>query len=236
MGRAMAEGLAEYGATVVISSRKLDACQEAADAINSKNGGKAVAMACNVSKKADIEQLVEAARREVGPIDILAGNAGVNMHMGPMSSVSDDLYDKIMQTNVRSNHWLAQLVAPDMVKKGKGSIMLTSSINAFEGSKVLGTYGISKLAVIGLIRNLALEFGASGVRCNAICPGLIKTDFSEKLWSDPALVAPHLAATALGRLGDPDDFKGPAVFLASDASLYVTGQALTVCGGSHMWS
>lgn len=236
MGRAMAQGLAEHGATVVISSRKLEACQAAADAINRKQNGKAVAMACNVSKKAEIEALVEATRREVGPIDVLVGNAGVNMHMGPMSSISDDLFDKIMQTNVRSNHWLAQLVAPDMVSKGKGSIVLTSSINAFEGSKVLGTYGMSKLAIIGLVRNLALEFGTSGVRCNAICPGLVKTDFSEKLWSDPALVAPHLANTALGRLGEPDDFQGPAVFLASDASLFVTGQALTVCGGSHMWS
>ena len=158
------------------------------------------------------------------------------MHMGPMSSIPDDVYDKIMNANVRSNHWLAQLVAPDMAAKGSGSIMLTSSINAFEGSTVLGTYGISKLAVIALVRNLAMEFGPRGIRANAICPGLIKTDFSEQLWSNPSLVEPHLSKTPLGRLGDPDDFKGLTVFLASDASKYITGQAITVCGGSHMWA
>ena len=114
--------------------------------------------------------------------------------------------------------------------------MFTSSIGAFKPSPALGTYGMSKLALIGLVRNLALEYGPKGVRFNAICPGLIKTDFARALWEDPAAEKRVNQDTPLRRLGEPEDLAGAAVFLASDASRYVTGQAITVCGGISMWS
>ena len=166
---------------------------------------------------------------------MLIGNAGVNPHFGPMSDISDEAFDKTLGTNVKSNHWLAQMIAPDMVKRGGGSIAITASVGAFIPSGELGTYNISKLAVIGLIRNLAAEYGPKGIRANAICPAIIKTDFAKALWDDKEKAEEEIKRIPLGRLGEPEDLKGLAVFLASDASNYITGQALTVCGGGYMW-
>jgi NAD(P)-dependent dehydrogenase (short-subunit alcohol dehydrogenase family) len=237
MGRAMAAGLAEHGARVMLSSRKLDQCQAAADEINARCGAqRAFAVACNAGYKEQLQALVEATHAKLGRIDILVGNAGINPFYGPMSKIPDEAYDKIMSTNVKANHWLVQMVAPDMVAKGSGSIMLTSSTGAFAPSLVLGTYNISKLAVIALVRNLAAELGPNGVRVNAICPGLIKTDFAQALWDNPEAEQRANQQIPLRRLGEADDLKGLAVFLAADSSSYVTGQALTVCGGANMWS
>ena len=237
MGEAMAEGLAEQGAKVVISSRKLDQCEVAAEKINAKCGeGSAVAIACNIGHKDQLQELVDATHEKLGPIDILVGNAGVNPFYGPMSEIPDWAFDKIMTSNVRSNHWLCQMVAPDMIAKGAGSMMITSSAGAFIPSTVLGTYNISKLADIALVRNLAAELGPHGVRVNAICPGLIKTDFAKALWDTPEAEKRSQERMPLRRLGESEDLKGVAVFLASDASSFMTGQALTVCGGANMWS
>ena len=237
MGKAMAEGLAEHGARVMLSSRKLDQCNAAADEINAKCGEERVfGHACNAGYKDQLSALVDATHERLGTIDILVGNAGVNPFFGPMSEISDEAYDKIMSTNVKANHWLVQMVAPDMIERGSGSIMITSSTGAFAPSPVLGTYNISKLAVIALVRNLAGELGPRGVRVNAICPGLIKTDFSQALWDNPQAEQRVNQQIPLRRLGEAEDLKGLAVFLASDASSYITGQALTVCGGSNMWS
>ncbi len=237
MGAAMAEALAEHGARVMISSRKLDQCEAAASAINDTCGeARAHAFACNAGYKDQLRALVDETHDKLGPIDVLIGNAGVNPFYGLMSEIPDEAYDKIMSTNVKANHWLAQMVAPDMVAKGNGSIMVTSSTGAFSPSLTLGTYDISKLAVIGLIRNLAAEFGPQGVRVNAICPGLIRTAFAQALWDNPAAEQRANTLIPLRRLGEADDLKGLAVVLASDSSSYITGQALTVCGGSHMWT
>jgi len=237
MGKAMVEAMADHGATVIVSSRKLDQCEEVAEGINSRHGaGRAHAIAANIGHKEALEQLVAKTREVAGPIDVVCGNAGVNVAYGAMSEISDEAYDKIMENNVRSNHWLAQMVLPDMIAKGKGSMMFTSSIGAFKPSPVLGTYGMSKLALIGLIRHLALENGPKGVRFNAICPGLIKTDFARALWEDPAAEKRVNEETPLRRLGEAADLAGTAVFLASDASQYITGQCMTVCGGIAMWS
>ncbi len=237
MGKAMAEGLAEHGARVMLSSRKLDQCEAAAAEINAKCGDERVfGHACNAGYKDQLQALVDATHEKLGPIDILVGNAGVNPFFGPMSEISDEAYDKIMSTNVKANHWLVQMVAPDMIERGSGSIMITSSTGAFAPSPVLGTYNISKLAVIALVRNLAGELGPRGVRVNAICPGLIKTAFSQALWDNPQSEQRVNQQIPLRRLGEAEDLKGLAVFLASDASSYITGQALTVCGGSNMWS
>ncbi len=236
MGLAMAEALAEHGASVVISSRKLDVCETEAARINALVGREAaVAIACNAGYKDQLQALVDETRARLGPIDICIGNAGVNPFYGPMKELPDAAFDKIMATNVRSNHWLAHMVAPDMIDKGRGSIMITSSTGAFSPSLTLGAYSISKLADLGLVRNLAAEYGPQGIRVNAICPGLVRTDFAEALWNNEEARTRAETETPLRRLGEADDFKGVAVFLASDASGWMTGQALTVCGGTHMW-
>ena len=237
MGQAMAEGLAEQGARVVVSSRKLDQCEAAVEEINAKCGdGAAVAIACNIGYKEQLQELVDKTHEKLGPIDILVGNAGVNPFYGPMSEIPDWAFDKIMGSNVRSNHWLCQMVAPDMIAKGSGSMMITSSSGAFTPSTVLGTYSISKLADIALVRNLAAELGPHGIRVNAICPGLIKTDFARALWDNPEAKKRSEEQIPLRRLGESEDLKGIVVFLASDASSFMTGQALTLCGGANMWS
>jgi NAD(P)-dependent dehydrogenase (short-subunit alcohol dehydrogenase family) len=236
MGRCMAMSLAEHGARVVVSSRKLDQCQEVVEEINQACGEeRAIGLACNIGYKEQLEELVAKTRETFGPIDTLVSNAGVNPFYGSMSDIPDAAFDKTMNSNVRSNHWLCQMVAPDMLAKGKGSIMVTSSTGAFAGSETLGAYNISKLADIALVRNLALEWGPSGVRVNAICPGLIKTDFAKALWDNPEAAERVTTATPLRRFGESEDFSGIVVYLASDASTYMTGQALTICGGSHMY-
>ena len=236
IGKSMALALAQHGGTLVISSRKINVLKQTADEINEIIGEERVfPIAANAGKKDELENLVDEARRLAGKIDVLVCNAGVNPHFGPMSDISDDAYDKTMATNVKSNHWLCQMVAPDMMEKGGGSIMITSSVGAFEPSLHLGTYAISKLAVIGLVRNLAAEYGPQNIRVNAICPAIIKTDFAKALWDDDSKAKEAISKIPLGRLGEPDDLKGLAVFLASSASGYITGQAMTVCGGGYMW-
>jgi NAD(P)-dependent dehydrogenase (short-subunit alcohol dehydrogenase family) len=237
MGRAMAEALAVHGAQVMLSSRKLDQCEIAAAGINERCGEvRAHAFACNAGYKEQLQALVDTTHERLGPVDVVIGNAGVNPAYGPMSTISDEAFDKIMSTNVKANHWLVQMVAPDMIERGSGSIMITSSIGAFAPSLTLGTYNISKLAVIALVRNLAAELGPHGVRANAICPGLIRTDFAEALWNNPEAEANARKNIPMRRLGEADDLQGLAVYLASDASTYMTGQALTVCGGQSMWA
>jgi NAD(P)-dependent dehydrogenase (short-subunit alcohol dehydrogenase family) len=233
----MAEALALHGARVMISSRKQDQCEEAAAEINERCGERrAFAFAANAGYKEQLQALVDATRKQIGPIDIVVGNAGVNPFYGPMSKIPDEAYDKIMSTNVKANHWLVQMVAPDMIERKRGSIMITSSTGAFSPSLTLGTYGMSKLAVIALVRNLAAELGPSGIRVNAICPGVIRTDFAKALWDNPAAEQRANEQIPLRRIGEPEDLAGLAVFLAADASAYITGQAVTVSGGSHMWS
>lgn len=237
MGLAMAQGLAKHGATVVISARTQTSLEHAAEQINqSVRSQSAIPIACNAGKKEDLTNLVEEARRLAGPIDIVIGNAGVNPYYGPTSQIPDSAYEKTMASNVQANLWLAQLAAPDMIERQRGSMIFTASVGAFKASETLGTYGMSKLALIGLVRNLAAEFGPSGVRCNAICPGLIRTEFARALWENPDVERRINNDIPLRRLGDPEDVAGVAVFLASDASRYMTGQALTVCGGSNMWT
>ena len=237
MGLAMATALAEHGARVVISARNQDQLETATQTINSLCGKDlAIPIVANAGQRDALENLVETARSRAGSIDIVIGNAGVNPYFGPTSEISDAAYQKTMTTNVQSNLWLAQLTVPDMVKKGAGSVIFTASVAALKPSEQLGTYGMSKLALIGLTRNLAQEFGPHGVRFNAICPGLIRTDFARELWENPKVEDSIQQQIPLRRLGEADDLKGLAVFLASDASRYMTGQALTVCGGSNMWA
>src|SRR6185437_11265982 len=166
-----------------------------------------------------------------GRIDVLVCNAALNPYYGPQMGIPDEAFDKIMGANIRSNHWLAQLVLPEMVERKEGSIIIVSSIGGLRGSPVLGAYCISKAADFQLARNLAVEYGPHNVRVNCIAPGLIKTDFARALWEDKARLKAREEQTPLRRIGEPDEIAGAAVFLASAAGSFVTGQNIVIDGG-----
>jgi NAD(P)-dependent dehydrogenase (short-subunit alcohol dehydrogenase family) len=233
IGKAIAERLAEHGARVVVSSRKPEACDRVAAGINEAHGAKrAVPIACNINYKDQLQALVAETHAQLGPIDILVCNAAVNPAYGPMSEITDDAFDKILGANIRSNHWLAQLVLPDMIARRDGAIIIVSSIGGYRGSTMLGTYCISKAADLQLARNLAVENGPHNVRVNCIAPGLVKTDFARALWDTPEGERRASSGTPLRRLGEPDDIAGAAVFLASRAGAWMTGQSIIVDGGA----
>jgi NAD(P)-dependent dehydrogenase (short-subunit alcohol dehydrogenase family) len=233
IGRAIAEAYAAAGAKVVISSRKQPACEEVAAAINATHGEeRAVAIAASISDKAALEALVNETRARFGQIDILVCNAASNPYYGPMAGISDEQFRKIFDNNVLANHWLIQMVAPEMIERKDGAIVIVSSIGGLIGSDVIGAYNVSKAADFQLVRNLALEFGQHNVRVNAIAPGVIRTDFARALWEDPKAEAALKRVTPLGRIGEPEEIAGAAVFLASKAGAYVTGQGIVVDGGT----
>jgi NAD(P)-dependent dehydrogenase (short-subunit alcohol dehydrogenase family) len=232
IGRAIAEALADHGAKVVISSRKAEACAEAADAINGRHPGAAIVVPANISSKNELQNLVDETRRTLGRIDILVCNAASNPYYGPMSGITDEQFRKILDNNVIANHWLIQMVAAEMIERREGSIIIVSSIGGLKASAVIGAYNISKAADFQLARNLAAEFGPHQVRVNCIAPGLIRTDFARALWENPQTLKMVTMHTPMQRIGEPHEIAGAAVFLASPASTFVTGQAIVVDGGS----
>jgi NAD(P)-dependent dehydrogenase (short-subunit alcohol dehydrogenase family) len=231
IGRSIAENMAAHGAKVVVSSRKLDACQVVVDAIT-KAGGTAIAIPANISDKAGLQRLVDESRKAFGPIDVLVCNAASNPYFGPSSGMGDEVFEKIMRNNVLSNHWLCQMVQPDMAAKKDGAIIIVSSIGGLKGSTEIGAYCISKAADMQLARNLACEWGPLNIRVNCIAPGLIKTDFARALYEDPARKAAAEARFPLRRLGEPDDIGGIAVMLAGRAGAFITGQSIVADGGA----
>ncbi|MCP5330967.1 MAG: SDR family oxidoreductase [Pseudomonadales bacterium] len=230
IGLAIARRMAEAGARVVISSRNQQACDEVAAQINAE-GGSAIALACNINDRAQLEALVRKASEHVGAIDILVCNAALNPHYGPSQDIPDEAFDKIMNANVGSAHRLCQLVIPGMAERGGGAVVIVSSIAGLKGSRMLGTYGISKAADMQLARNLAVEWGPDNVRVNCIAPGLIRTDFARALWENPETYATTVAQYPLRRIGEPDEIAGAAIYLASAAGSFTTGQTLVVDGG-----
>jgi NAD(P)-dependent dehydrogenase (short-subunit alcohol dehydrogenase family) len=233
IGLAIAERLAEHGAKVVISSRNTDACTAVATRINEAHGaGAAIAAAANISSKTDLRRLVDEADRAFGRADILVCNAATNPYYGPMGGIEDDQFRKIFENNVLSNHWLIQMVAPKMIERKDGAIVIVSSIGGMKGSTVLGAYCVSKAADFQLARNLAAEWGKHNVRVNCIAPGLIKTDFARALWENPDTLKEVTSTSPMRRIGLPDEIAGAAVFLASPAGSFVTGQALVIDGGA----
>lgn len=231
IGLATAHALVAHGAKVVISSRKADACEQVAAAIREK-GGEAVAIPANISDRAQIEQLVAKARAHFGSIDILVCNAATNPHYGGSDGITDEIFDKVMRNNVLSNHWLCQLVKPDMVAKKDGAIVIISSVAGLRGMDMLGIYGISKAADMQLARNLGVEWGPHNIRVNCIAPGIIKTDFAKALHEDDRIRANVEKNLPLRRLGEPDDIAGIVVTLASRAGKFITGQTIVADGGS----
>jgi NAD(P)-dependent dehydrogenase (short-subunit alcohol dehydrogenase family) len=231
IGKAIATRLAEQGAKVVISSRKQDACQAAADEINAEYGERAIAVAASISSKEALSDLVAETNRRLGAIDILVCNAASNPYYGPLAEISDDQFRKILDNNILSNHWLVQLVAPQMIEKKDGSIIIVSSIGGLKASSVIGAYNVSKAADMQLARNYAEEYGRHNVRVNCIAPGLIRTDFARALWENPDTLKMATRTTPLRRIGEPDEIAGAAVFLASPAGRFTTGHTLVVDGG-----
>lgn len=233
IGRAIAERMAEQGARVVISSRKAGPCEEVANALNARHGaGTAIAVAASISSKSDLQNLVQQTMQATGRIDILVCNAASNPYYGPMAGIEDDQFRKILENNVIANHWLIQMVSPQMIERRDGAIIIVSSIGGLRGSPVIGAYNVSKAADFQLARNLAVEFGPHNVRVNCIAPGLIKTDFARALWENPDTLARATSTTPLRRIGEPDEIAGAAVYLASAAGSFVTGQAIVVDGGA----
>jgi NAD(P)-dependent dehydrogenase (short-subunit alcohol dehydrogenase family) len=230
IGLAIAEGLSDAGAKVVISSRRADACETAAAAIRER-GGEAIAITARISDKTQLQNLVDETQKTWGRIDILVCNAAVNPHFGSLDGLTDEVFERMMVNNVLSQLWLSRMVIPGMKERRDGSIILISSVAAVRGSLQLGMYGITKAADVALARNLASEYGPFNIRVNSIAPGLVKTEFARALWEDDARRTAREASTPLRRLGEPDDIAGIAVMLASRAGAFITGQVIIADGG-----
>lgn len=232
IGKAIAEQYAIHGAKVVISSRKPGPCEEVAAAINAKHGdGTAIACPANISSKDDLKRLVDETNAAFGKIDILVCNAASNPYYGPMAGITDEAFAKILSNNIISNNTLTTLVAPQMKERKDGVVIIISSIGGLRASTVIGAYCVSKAADVQLARNLAAELGPHNIRVNCISPGLVKTDFAKALWEDPETKEQREEETPLRRIGEPNDIAGAAVFLASRAGGWLTGQNIVVDGG-----
>lgn len=233
IGKAIAEQFAAHGAQVTISSRKPGPCQEVAGAINAKHGdGTAISIPANISSKDELQRMVDATNEAFGKVDIVVCNAASNPYYGPLGEIPDDAFEKILSNNIISNNWLIQMCAPQMRQRKDGAVIIVSSVGGLRGSPVIGAYNISKAADFQLARNLAVEYGRDNVRVNCIAPGLIKTDFAKALWDNPETLKRTLAGTPMKRIGEPIELAGAAVYLASPAGAYTTGQMLVVDGGA----
>ncbi len=235
IGRAIAEQMARAGSKVVISSRKLEACEAVRDALKAE-GHEAIAIACNVGRREELGNLVARTLDAWGRIDVLVANAAVNPHYGPLGTISEEAWNKILATNLSASLWLANLVLPGMAERGGGAMILLSSASALVGTALLGAYAVSKAAEIQLARNLAVEWGRKGIRVNAIAPGVIQTEFARALWDSPQAKKQIESLNCVGRLGVPLDVAGAALFLASDASRFMTGQTLVIDGGASVFN
>jgi NAD(P)-dependent dehydrogenase (short-subunit alcohol dehydrogenase family) len=232
IGRAIAERLAEHGAKVVISSRKLELCQQVASILDERHGaGTATAFAANISSKEALQALVDHTNQTFGHIDVVVCNAAANPYYGPLAGIGDDQFRKILDNNIISNHWLINMCVPQMIERKEGSVIIVSSIGGLRGSPIIGAYNISKAADFQLARNYAVEYGPHGVRVNCIAPGLVRTDFARALWENPETLERATRTAPLRRIGEPDEIAGAAVYLASRASSFTTGQAIVCDGG-----
>ena len=230
IGRSIAEEMARQGAKVVISSRKAEVCEQVAGELKAE-GFEAIAIPCHVGKKDQLQNLVDKTIETWGKIDVLVCNAATNPVYGTTAEMTDEAWDKIMETNVKGTFWLANMVLPGMAERGEGAVVLLSSIAGIRGNTTIGTYGVSKAAEAALARNLAVEWGPKGIRVNSIAPGIVKTDFAKALTEDPVRIKRAEEKTPLRRIGDPIDIAGLAVFLSTKASAYVTGQVIVADGG-----
>ena len=234
MGRACALAFADAGADVAVSSRHLEEAEEVAKEIRTK-GRRGLAVAALFAKIADSKRLVEEVQKEFGRIDILMNNAGTNPYFGTLLDAEEWAWDATMNVNLKGPFLLSQLVARVMREHGGGSIINMSSAAAYRPT-ILGIYSVTKVGLVMLTECTAKEWGQYGIRVNALAPGIIETRFSEALWKDPSVGEAAAKRNALGFLGKADDVVGAALFLASDASRYVTGATIVVDGGELVGS
>jgi NAD(P)-dependent dehydrogenase (short-subunit alcohol dehydrogenase family) len=230
IGKSIARGLAESGAKVVVSSRKQAAVDEVAAEFR-EDGLETVGIQCHIGDSEQREMLVTSTIEHYGRIDILVNNAAINPYYGPLEGSDEAVFDKIMNVNVKAPWILSNLVLPHMKEKGSGSIINISSVEGITPGFGLGLYSATKSALIMLTKNQAKEWGRYGVRANVLCPGLIKTKFSEGLWTNDQLVAGLTKALPLGRIAAPDEMAGMVMLLASDAGSYMTGGVYVADGG-----
>ena len=230
IGKAIAIRMAQYGAKVMISSRKIDACNQVVDEIKAL-GGEAFAQECNIASKEALQKLCDVSYKKLGKVDILVLNAASNPYYGPLAKITDEAFDKVMNNNVKSNLWLSNMVLPKMAETGGGKAIVISSIAGIKGSDVLGAYSISKTADLGLVRSLAVEWGPKNITVNALCPGIIKTDFAKALWDNPEILESVEKNAPLKRIGTPDEVAGAAILLASSSGSFITGQKIVMDGG-----
>lgn len=230
IGMAIAKGLAEQGAQVVISSRNQEACNEVANEFK-EQGLDAIGIACHIGKEDQRKNLVDKTIESFGRIDILVNNAAINPVFGPIEEVSPEIFDKIMDVNVKAPWSLSNLVLPHFQTNKNGSIINIASVEALTPGLGLGIYSTSKAAILMLTKNQAKEWGKYGVKANAICPGLIKTKFSAALWQNEKILSKVEKALPSSRMGMPEEMVGLACLLASDAGNYMTGGVYTADGG-----
>ncbi len=230
IGEAMARGMAEFGASVVISSRKQEAVEEVARSFQ-KDGLDAMGIACHVANEEQRENLIEKTVDRYGRIDILINNAGTNPYFGPIDQMPMAAYQKTMDINLSAPMELSRLAYPHMKAQGGGSVMHVSSIEGLHATAGFAAYNLSKAGLVMLAQNQAAEWGKDNIRVNVICPGLVRTKLSAALWSDENNLKKFEQNIPLGRMAMPDEMAGLAVFLASDASTYMTGSVLVNDGG-----
>jgi NAD(P)-dependent dehydrogenase (short-subunit alcohol dehydrogenase family) len=231
IGKAIARRFAEAGADVVIASRKLENLQATAAELAGLPG-RVIPIACHVGRLDQVENLIRETESQAGPVDILVNNSATNIGQGPALAVTDEMFDKIVEINVKAALRLIRLTVPKMIERGTGgSIVNISSVAGLNPQEGGLLYSFTKAGLIMLTRSWAREFGPHGVRCNAIAPGLIQTEFSEYFWKNDAFRS-HLEQTQpIRRIGQPDEISYAALYLASDEASFVTGQVFVVDGG-----
>jgi dehydrogenase/reductase SDR family protein 4 len=231
IGKAITKKLAEAGAGVVIASRKMENLEATASEFSSMPG-KIVPIACHVGRTADLEKLVNETESRLGPVDILVNNSATNIGQGPAINVTDEMFDKMLEINVKSALRLIRLTAPGMMQRGRGSIINIVSVAGLRPQPGGLLYSMTKAALIMMTKSWAREFGANGVRVNAIAPGLIKTDFSEFFWKDEKVLKRIESLQPIPRIGEPDEIGHAALYLASDEASFITGQVIVIDGGA----
>ncbi|WP_411031606.1 glucose 1-dehydrogenase [Spongiimicrobium sp. 3-5] len=230
IGKAIAKGLAENSAHVIVSSRDQEVCESVVSEFK-EEGLSATAISCHIGKEEQRKALVEQTIKDFGGIDVLVNNAAINPIFGPLEEAEEGIFDKIMDVNVKAPWMLSNLVLPSMQERKGGSIINIASVEALTPGMGLGLYSTSKAALLMLTKNQAKEWGKYGIRANALCPGLIKTKFSAALWQNEQLLQKVERALPSGRMGMPQEMVGIACLLASDAGAYMTGGVYTADGG-----